>query len=76
MADPVPETAERAPWQIAEGRYGRPQRFRIGQTVRLSGQVRCGTVTGAQADPSNPGGVRYTVTFDSLPAEWLEAVQG
>ena len=25
----------RAPWQNAEGRYGRPQAFRIGQRVRF-----------------------------------------
>lgn len=29
-------TDPRSPWQIAEGRYGLPQAFRIGQRVRFS----------------------------------------
>lgn len=35
MTDKSQTTDPRSPWQVAEGRYGLPQEFRLGQRVRF-----------------------------------------
>lgn len=68
MTNEIPNTTTRYPWQIAEGREGRPQEFRIGSLASvLDGEPAC--VLGVQADPHSDG-VVYRVE-ECL--HWLDA---
>ena len=66
----------RAPWQIAEGRQGLPQKFRIGDTVCIPLGPAFGVVTGARVDPSMPGRIFYTLQVASVAEDRLEAADG
>lgn len=50
----------RYPWQIAEGRLGLPQQFRIESWITFGGSAPC-RVLGVFSDPALPGRVRYRV---------------